>query len=134
MLFFALLDIIYSYSLANPPPQARQNSGLLFIQSIAPLWAWSALWGVVGVVCLVNAFRISDRYGFAAAIGIKVLWGLVYVAGMFAGLDRAYVSATVWLCLAGWVAIISTWPEPPDLRAVSAPLPSTMPPPELGRE
>lgn len=116
LLFFALLDMIYSYSLFNPAPEYRTNPSFKFFQDLLPLPAWGTLWGVVGLICLFNAFRSSDKVGFAAAIGIKVMWGLVYVVGAFYGLPRAYVSATIWLCLAGWVAIISTWPEPPPLK------------------
>jgi hypothetical protein len=116
LLFFALLDIIYAFSLFSPPAEARRSPTLHYVAAVLPLRVWSVLWLGTGIVCLVNAFRVSDRVGFAAAIAIKMIWGMLFVGGVFVHLDRAYVSAAIWLCLAGWVAIISTWPEPPDLR------------------
>jgi hypothetical protein len=78
---------------------------------------WALLWGLVGVVCLVSAFRRADQAGFAAAISIKMLWGLLFAGGqVFAGLDRGYVSAAVWLALALLVALIAGWPEPQQNR------------------
>jgi hypothetical protein len=116
LLFFALLDFVYSYSLFNPAPELRNNPNMVFLRDLLPLSVWATLWAIVGVLCLRDAFRQNDKVGFAAAIAMKVMWGLVSVVGVFYGVPRAYVSATIWLCLAGWVAIISTWPEPPPMK------------------
>jgi hypothetical protein len=60
----------------------------------------------------VGAFLRRDRIPFAVAMAIKVLWAVVTMAGwLFGGVERGYVAAAVWLGLAGWVAIISGWPE-----------------------
>lgn len=116
LLFFAFLDLVYAFSLANPPAEARRTASLLFVQLIAPLWAWSILWLVVGLVCLAGAFARQDRWAFAAAMFLKVLWGVTYLLGwvMF-HLERGYVSAAIWLVFAGWIFVISTWPEPPEV-------------------
>jgi hypothetical protein len=112
LLFFAFLDFVYSVSLFAPSAASAAN--VRFLEDLAPFPLWGSLWAAVGVVCLVNAFRIKDRVGFAAAIAIKVLWSGVYtLAAVNDTADRAYVSATIWLCLAGWVGVISAWPEPP---------------------
>lgn len=128
LLFFALLDIIYCISLLFPPKEAQTNPTFVFIKSVAPLGLWAALWAAAGILCLRDAFRASDKVGFAAAIAIKVLWGLLFIAGMFLHVERAYVSATIWLCLAGWVAIISSWPEPPPLKLLMNRSSPTFPP------
>ncbi len=113
LLFFAVLDFVFSFSYFNPPPEVRQSPSLKYIDSVAPLWFWGALWGAVGLVCLAFAFRTRDKVAFSAAIGIKILWGGLYIGGAFiANLERAYVSAGLWLCIAGFVGIISAWPEP----------------------
>jgi hypothetical protein len=112
LLFFAFLDLVYSLSLLSPPAEARNNPSFRYIAAIAPLKFWAVLWGIGFLACLFYAFRFSDRVGFAVAIAIKVLWGVLYLIGwMFFGLDRGYVSAAIWLSLAGWIAIISTWPD-----------------------
>lgn len=116
LLMFAFIDAVYSYSFLNPTPEQRRFTALRFLADIAPLWFFGLLWGAAGIVCFVSAFRRHDRWGFAAAMGIKVLWGLLFVWAAAAGVSRAYVSAALWLAVAGWVGIISTWPEPPSAR------------------
>jgi len=117
LVFFALLDFVYAFSLADPQPEARRSSTFRYVASIFPLWVWSVLWAIAGLACLISAFRTKDKIGFTAAIAIKTLWGFIFVvAAITGGVDRAYVGATLWLCLAAWVAIISAWPEPPQLQ------------------
>lgn len=114
LLFFAFLDLVYSVSLFVPPAEAAKSSSLRFVASILPLPVWGTLWATAGLVCLVHAFRIDDKIGFAFAISIKVLWAAVFVIAMVTGaIERAYVGAAIWLAMAGWIAVISTWPEPP---------------------
>ena len=114
LLFFAVLDFVYCYSLLVPSRDARESPTLKFLAAIVPLWAWAIAWGSVGVVCLAKAFRRRDQAAFALAIGIKVLWGLVSLGGWLIGdVDRGYVSAAVWLVFAAFVGIIASWPEPP---------------------
>ncbi|WP_346536934.1 hypothetical protein [Micromonospora sp. DPT] len=114
LLFFAVLDLVYCYSLLSPSKQARDSDTLKFLAAVLPLWVWAVAWGAVGVVCLRQAFRRRDRVAFAAAIGIKMAWGLVSLGGwLVGGVDRGYVSAAVWLVFAGFVGIIASWPEPP---------------------
>lgn len=113
LLFFAVLDGVFAFSYFNPPPEQRQAASLRYVADVAPLWFWGALWGAVGLLCLICAFRRHDKTAFAAAIAVKILWGGLYLSGAFvAHLERAYVSAGLWLCIAGFVAIISAWPEP----------------------
>jgi len=114
LLFFALLDAVYAYSLFVPAAEAKRGAVLQYVETVGPLWFWGVLWAVAGGCCLVSAFRIDDRIGFAAAITIKMIWGLLSFFGAFARVERAYVGAVIWLCLAGFVAIISSWPEPPS--------------------
>lgn len=114
LLFFSLLDFVYAYSLFVPPKEVVGQ--LSFIQDVAPLSWWGTLWTIVAVICLVNAFRTRDRWGFTAAMLIKVMWGALYVYGGILGVERAYLGAVIWLCLAGWVGIISSWPAPADME------------------
>lgn len=111
LLFFALLDEVYAYSLFNPPPSSQY---LEFVRGIAPFQVWACLWAAAGAICLISAFRKDDRWGFAAAMAIKMMWGMLYVYGIFIDVERSYLGAAIWLCLAGWIAIISSWPAPPE--------------------
>jgi len=113
LLFFALLDLVYAYSLLAPTDAARNSESFRFIADILPLWGWAIAWAAVGVTCLVQAFAAHDRVGFAAAMGLKVLWGVLFLlGGLVAGLERGYVSAAIWLTFAAWIGVIATWPEP----------------------
>lgn len=114
LLFFAMLDVIYAINLSFPPEEARLSASYRFVSRVAPLNVWAALWLVVGVLCLAGAFVYRDRWAFAAAMALKTLWGATFLLGwIWLNLERGYVSAIIWLAMAGWVFIISTWPEPP---------------------
>jgi hypothetical protein len=114
LMFFALLDFVFALSLISPLPESQRNPATIFIQSIAPLWVWGLLWLLAGVVCLSGAFVRNDQLAFFAAVGIKVLWGLIYLLmQIIVHIERAWLGATIWLCLGMFVFIISTWPEPP---------------------
>ncbi len=116
LLFFALLDIVYAVSLAVPPAEVRRTASLLYVGTVAPLWFWALLWAATGLICLAGAFIRHDRWAFTAAMGLKTLWGMVFLMGwLFFGLERGYVSTVVWCAFAGFVYVISTWPEPPAL-------------------
>jgi hypothetical protein len=119
LLFFALLAGVFAYTLIfHPPPFSSVTTSAAgdveFMRSIAPLPVFGALWAVASVVCLVNAFLVHDRWGFAAAIAILAAWGSVWMYGAFLGVDLALVRALVWLAFAAWVGAVSTWPEPPE--------------------
>lgn len=121
LLFFGWLDVIYAHGLWFPSETARRAEFYQFLAKIMPLWGWSALWAAVGVACLVHAFKIRDRLGFAAAMFLKVLWGAVAVLSWAIGdVERGYISAAIWLAAAGMLGVISSWPEQPrlDLRQV----------------
>jgi hypothetical protein len=55
LLFFALLDFVYCYGLLSRAPAVDAVLRLDERHHAAALWA--ACWGVVGVICLVFAFR-----------------------------------------------------------------------------
>lgn len=117
LLFFGGLDLVYAVSLAVPDAVTRRTPFFAWLTEIAPTWVWSAAWGAVGVVCLWQAFCHRDGIGFAAAIGLKVAWGVVCAgAWLFGGVDRGYVSAAIWLALAYFVGNIASWPEPGAMR------------------
>ncbi len=113
LLFFAILDVTYAFGLLFPPKTASEF--YVFLASIMPLWAWAAVWAGTGLCLFINAFKVKDRVGFAAAMFLKVLWGAVALLGWIAGhADRGYISAAIWLAAAGWIGVIASWPEPSD--------------------
>jgi hypothetical protein len=112
LLFLAVLDLVLAGSLIHPQAEAARTASTRFISDIAPLWVWGSLWAVVGAACAVGAFRRHDRWAFAAAMALKVLWGGVYVFGWaIAGLDRGWLGGVVWWAFAAFVYVVSGWPE-----------------------
>lgn len=127
LLFFGFLDLIYAVSLAAPDGQTRRGVFFTWLTDIAPTWAWSAGWAVVGVLCLWQAFCRRDAIGYAAAIYLKVAWGVVCLgAWLFGEVERGYVSAAIWLFLAYFVGNISSWPEPGDTKGPTWIRPSSL--------
>lgn len=115
LLFFAVLDLIYAVSLLTVDP--GDSPFFAWLARLLPLWAWAILWATIGLICLWYAFQRCDRWGFAAAIFLKIVWGLVSLGGwLLGGVERGWVSATIWLAFAGWVWVISGWPEEGDVR------------------
>jgi len=118
LLFLALLDVGYGLYLFAPPPDQRLSTLLRFIAEIAPLWVFGALWTVVGILCAASAFLRKpgpDRWAFAAAVGIKMLWALISLVGWaVAGLPYGWFSSLFWLVFARFVYRIGTWPEPAE--------------------
>jgi hypothetical protein len=112
LLFFGVLDLIYAFSLANPDAESRKGSFLTAVAGLAPLWVWSVMWAIVGVLCLIHAFRRDDRIGWTGAIFLKVIWAATcLIAWIAGGADRGYVSAAIWAAAAGFVWVISGWSE-----------------------
>lgn len=114
LLFFGQLDLVIAWSLVDPvsAPLLRHAPAYRIVNHL-PLEAWAAVWALVGAACLVGAvFQWADRWAFTAAIGIKLLWGLVMLAAWPLGASRGWLSGEVWLTFAGFVGLISAWPEP----------------------
>lgn len=116
LLFLGLLSVLFSISLVNPA--TTQGSGAAsiyrFIDGLVPLTTLAFIWGVVGVVCLYQAFIRQDRIAFSLSSALILGWGVLYAsAWLFYGVDRAWVGAVIWLAFGGWIYIVSTWPEAP---------------------
>jgi hypothetical protein len=124
LLFLALLDMVYAFSIAFPSRQARISATFRFLDEAGSLYFWASLWAAAGLACLVFAFRKTDWPGFAAAMAIKALWAVMFLFGWaFVGIDRGYLTATIWGAFGLLVWLISTWPEPDpaQTRKMTAP-------------
>lgn len=117
LLFFTTLDVIYGMSLLAPTSSVTTTSGYRWLASVFPLQVWGGIWLLVGVLCLVGAFVHEDSVAWVAAMSIKVMWGALWFLGWaIAGVERGWVSATVWLAMAALVALLAGWPEPGNGR------------------
>lgn len=128
LLFFGSFDLVYAVSLAVPDAETRGGSLFTWLADIAPLWAWAAAWAAVGLVLLWQAFCRRDSIGYAAAIGLKIGWGVVCLgAWLFGGNDRGYVSAAIFVGLAYVVSVLAGWAEPDDRKGPTWNRPSSSP-------
>lgn len=113
LLFLVLLDLLYGLSLLRPGAAAQRSATTHFLIEVMPLPWWAVLWLAVGAICLAGAFVTADRFAFAAAAALKVLWGSMFLLGWLAGVvERGWVAAVIWLVFAGWVMRLASWPEP----------------------
>jgi hypothetical protein len=114
LLVFAWLDAVIAYSLTDSSVRAQTATLPVYrvIVSLAPLLTWAILWATVGAACFVSAFLKDDRWGFAAAISVKVVWAAGFAAAWVVyGADRAWIAAATWLVLALLVLDIAGWRE-----------------------
>lgn len=113
LLFLVILDALYGLSLLRPVPEAQRSATTQFLTQIMPLPWWALLWLAVGGICLAGAFTVRDRFAFAPAAALKVLWGAMFLFGWLAGVvERGWVPAVIWLVFAAWVVRVASWPEP----------------------
>lgn len=127
LLFFGSLDIVIAVSLITPDDRTRSTPLYVWLASIAPLWVWAIAWAAVGVVVLWQAFCRRDRIGYAAAIALKIGWGMLAVgAWLFGGFERGYIYAAIWLGLAYAVSVLAGWAEPGDLKGPTWKRPSPL--------
>lgn len=118
LLFLALLDLVYAYSLLRPPAATRAAQTFMFLADLAPLPVWAGWWAATGVVCAVYAFRARDAAGYAAAMLLKAGWALLFAGGwIWAGLDRGYLTCVIFGSFGLALALIATWPEAPPPSA-----------------
>jgi hypothetical protein len=89
----------------------RASPTYAFPSQILPLYAWALIWLLVAALLIAAAFvRALDTVAFAAAIGIKAVWGLLMLGGWVAGdIPRGYVAVGIWVGLAGVVKVCSRY-------------------------
>ncbi|GLW32283.1 hypothetical protein [Actinoplanes regularis] len=106
LLFFAFLDAVYCAALLTAPRPLVPLYA--YLAGVMPLGTWAAVWGGVGMACLVYAFRAYDTVAFMCAVALKVAWGLLSFWGWaFGHVDRGWLNAVIWLAFACFVFLIA---------------------------
>jgi hypothetical protein len=110
--WFAILDLVFGLSLLSPPTSTQATATYHYVIALGGFRLWGLVWLAVGAVCAAHVAARRDRLAFACAILLKVSWGLLFLAAWLVdGAPRAWVSATIWLSFAAFVALLSGWPE-----------------------
>lgn len=113
LLILGILDIAVATSLVQLILSGRGTASSGFIARAIPPEVLAGMWVAVAASCLIFAFRERDAFGWAAAIGIKVFWGLLSLVGWFSGeIPNGYLGAVIWWAFGALVWLISRWPEP----------------------
>lgn len=105
--FFALLHIAIAISLQQVPDAAAR----LYV--ISPD-IWSTCWAVTAGICLAGIVLTRfDAVAFAASMSMMVAWSVlsfhVYWVHPTA---TGWLGPIVWFAFAGFIWVISGWPEP----------------------
>ena len=110
LLFLAMLDILYGYSLIITD---RYGASRTKIDLLLSNKTWSVIWVVVGLICLWQAFVKLDRLAFIAEVNIMTTWGLImFWSWAFTPTDPyGWISGTIFGGFAMLSAIVSFWPE-----------------------
>ena len=105
LLCFGCFDLAYGWTKMIHPDEVSARSqqlqliGELFpwIGPSATVLTWGYLWWAAGIMCLVNAFRLDDWWGYGAAIGVKVSWLCANLWAWNKGLVGGGSTVTLWV-------------------------------------
>jgi hypothetical protein len=106
LVFLAILDLAFGYSLFSFPRLAFQGIDIVF-----PIDAWGWIWIATGIVCATGVFLQSDRVQYTMAALLKTAWGLLYAWLWWQGVPHSWVSVALWLSFALTIVLIAGWPE-----------------------
>lgn len=111
LLFLAVLDLGFGYSLIGEPSEVQRVQNLTL-----PVVAWGWIWVAVGVVCLafVPVSQQRDTPAFGVAAALKFGWVAAAIrAGILMPTPRWWVVPLIFGTLLGAVLSTASWAEPP---------------------
>lgn len=89
---------------------------------VMPVKAWAVLFIVIGVGSAAAGWfrRLPAWLGFAGLQALSAAWGLLFIASYFqTHYGRAWLGALQWAAVAGVLAIIVGWDDPPSPNRLS---------------
>jgi hypothetical protein len=108
LLFLAVLDFLYGYSLITVTRAALGRYTMLI-----PVQAWGWGWISVGVVLLAGAVVKWDLFAFVTSAMFKFAWMSLWVQlWLVQGYPDGWISVTIWGSFAAVVLVVASWPEP----------------------
>lgn len=111
-------DLFYGLYLAVGAPIQHEP--------LIPEEAWGIVWMACGLFLMIGAFVRHDALFFAAAILIKLVWGLEFLRlDLLAHIPYDWVRCCYWLAFAGAIIVAAYWPE--HIRLITPRPPDTHP-------
>lgn len=112
LLFLALLDSLYGYSIVTEAAQLRPLDMIIPV----PVWGW--VWIVTGCLLPLGAFVRRDRLFFGWSTFVFAAWAGTWVSVWVhePQIPRVWINIVVWGAFAALVVIVSTWPEVKTLK------------------
>lgn len=95
-------------------PGGDLPDGLRLLSSFVPIAVWASAWLVVGVVCIVCAFRRSDHLAWGLLVAMMTAWALAYIVGWITsfgspeGVSREWLSASTYGFPAIMIGLLSS--------------------------
>ena len=119
LLLIAGFDLVYGWTrMIHPDSTFKSGQQYKLLAQVFPLpsveasmTVWGMLWWFVAVTAAVSAFLPNDRWGYGAAIGIKISWLFGNGYAWSNGLDGGGGSVAVWTFVLAVTMLIATWPE-----------------------
>jgi hypothetical protein len=104
---FATFDLVWAWSLIDPTAARplKQAPTYHVVLALAPLWVWALGMAAVGVLCGVQAWMDDDRFAYAAAIGVKLVWATATVASWPVAHWQILRPTVIFLTLATLVSV-----------------------------
>lgn len=106
LLFLAVLDFLYGYSMIVSPIHK--------LPALLPLHIWGIIWICVGFIMIPGAFAKRDRVPYGVAATIKAAWAGQWVLIWLYDskvVSNAWANVALWAAFSGIIVIVSTWPE-----------------------
>lgn len=104
---FATFDLVWAWSLIDSAAAKVLKAAPTYqvLLRIMPLWGWAAVMGATGILLGVQAWMWDDRWGYSAAIGIKLVWAAATVATWPTAGVQILRPTIVFLTLASLVSV-----------------------------
>lgn len=108
LLFLALLDFLFGYSLMTTPAVEARLTDL-----ILPYKVWGVIWIIVGAFCLWQAFVKLDRLAYSLSVTLSAIWGVVMLISWYhSQIDpNGWITGVIFLAFGLLTGIVSYWPE-----------------------
>ena len=113
MLTLGIFHIIYSVQQLFPNRAWLDRGDVQWRSEIVPSQVFGGLWALIGVMCIVAAFRKADSLGFGATTFLFMFWAMTELgAWIDHQAPQGYLSAATWATFGVLSLILSRIQDP----------------------